>query len=161
MTLHQYFEKDDGSLPEVIVTFRCADQVRAGFARLFAYGAKDITQGGARLWMGAEKVERTFETIDDAELTMSGQAEPFHIVLGSINVSGIPLPALGIFVSRNSLVIDYRMGSEWNASTVQAFIQLLAFLERTGGRVSVPWWGEVGERAFRQALAAEAASAAT
>ena len=152
MLLAPYFDTHDGSLPEVVVAFP-PGQVRAAFRLLFDLGARDASAGGgATLWVPDTESERTFSGPEDLDLVLSGRVEPFHILLGGIAIEGCMLPDLGVFVDRESLVLDYRMGDEWDESRVRAFLRLLGRLRKIGGVVAVPWWGPEGERAFMQAL---------
>ncbi|MFC7516354.1 hypothetical protein ACFQUU_15170 [Herbaspirillum sp. GCM10030257] len=152
MTLQQYFEVDDGSLPEIVVDFHSPNQVRDAFAFLFRLGGKDITAGGAALWNREEEKETEFRTPDDFELVFSGAADPFHLVLRGLESDGVILPDLGVFVDPHSMVLDYRMGAEWGDSKVASFIAMLRELVRLGGTITVPWWGAEGEQAFREAI---------
>ena len=152
MNLSRYFETDDGSLPEIEVTFSDLSQVSAAFGHLFACGARNVTPGGSQLWIRAAQAERPFAGPDDAALVSFGTADPFHVVLGSVTGAGSPIPDLGVFVFTNSLTLDYRMGPGWGACEIQSFLSLLLELQTLGGVVSAPWWGAEGGRDFQAAL---------
>lgn len=152
MTLQKYFEVDDGSLPEIVVDFHSPNEVRDAFAFLFQIGGKDITAGGASLWIREEEKETEFRSSDDIEFVLSGAADPFHLVLGGLQIGGVRLPDLGVFVDPHSMVLDYRMGAEWSEDKVASLIAMLKELVRLGGTITVPWWGDEGEQAFRKAI---------
>ena len=152
MNLSRYFESDDGSLPEIEVTFSDPSQVPGAFAHFFARGARDVTRGGSHLWIRAAQAERPFAGPGDAALVSSGEADPFHVVLGSITGTGSPIPDLGVSVFTDSLTLDYRMGPGWGVDEIQSLLSLLLQLQTLGGVVSVPWWGADGERDFQAAL---------
>ncbi len=142
MELADYFNRDDGSLPEIEVQFDCRDGVVKGLKQLFAHGASDVTVGGARLWMKKSGESQTFEGPEDAELVIKELAEPFHIVLAGIDCAGMELPWMGVLVLSDALVLDYRMGPEWGAHEIDALLWLLLGLRKLGGRVSATkWWG--------------------
>jgi hypothetical protein len=142
MELADYFNSDDGSLPEIEVCFGSGEDVVAGRKHLFAHGARDVSVGGTSLWIKDSGERRPFEDPDDAELVVAGVAESFHIVLADIACAGSTLPDVGVFVSRDELVLDYRMGPEWGSIEIDALLKLLHGLRKIGGRVSATaWWG--------------------
>lgn len=142
MELANYFNRDDGSLPEIEVRFESCDGVVTGLKHLFSHGAHDVSAGGARLWMKDSSESRSFEGPSDAELVVAGAAEPFHLVLAGIDCAGSRLPDLGVFISSDALVLDYRMGPEWGAREIDGLLWLLHGLRKFGGRVSATrWWG--------------------
>jgi len=142
MELADYFNSDDGSLPEIEVHFENGEEVVTGLKHLFAHGAHDVSAGGAALWMKDSGETRSFQGPSDAELVTAGVAEPFHMVLADIACAGITLPDLGVFVSSDELVFDYRMGPNWGEREIDALLMLLRGLRAFGGRVSATeWWG--------------------
>ena len=153
MDLSRYFESDDGSLPEIEVDFRNSESLHRAFAYLFELGAEDVTKNGSYLWLRKKYQEAPFSGPKDAELVTSGLADSFHVVLDAIKVGDNKIPALGVFVDPLSLVIDYRMGTDWNRSNIGALLNLLKALVRFGGSVSVvKWWGADGQEDFSRYL---------
>ncbi|MFO7529999.1 MAG: hypothetical protein R6W86_14545 [Marinobacter sp.] len=152
MDLSRYFVTDDGSLPEVRVSFSDPSVVPVAFKHLYDRGARNVTVNGGYLWIKASEVEKPFLGYEDAVLVASGDAEAFHVVLANIAGSSTPIPDLGVFVYEDSLDFDYRMGSPWGKDEIQSFIALLVQLCELGGQVSVPWWGAEGEQDFLDAL---------
>jgi hypothetical protein len=152
MGLFRYFDTDDGSLPEITLTFADPSQVTRAFEHLFACGARNVSVGGGSLWLTASQSETPFSGASDAALVISGAADSFHVVLAGVICSGSSIPDLGVFVDTDSLTLDYRMGSSWGEPEVQSLLTLLRQLRDFGGVVTVPWWGADGERAFLGAL---------
>jgi len=153
MDLSRYFENDDGSLPEIEIEFSSAESLQRAFSYFFDLGAENIAVNGSYLWLRKERREEPFSGAGDAALVTDGEAESFHVVLGSINVDSHELPALGVFVDPTSLVINYRMGQDWSRVKVGAFVNLLKSLTALGGNVSVArWWGVNGQKDFSRYL---------
>ena len=152
MGLLQYFDTDDGSLPEITVTFADPSQVIRAFEHLFACGARNVSVGGGNLWLTASQSEKSFSGASDAALVISGAADSFHVVLAGVDCSGCSIPDLGVFVDPDSLTLDYRMGSVWREPEIHSLLELLRQFRTLGGVVSVPWWGVRGEQAFMAAL---------
>lgn len=154
MELTDYFTIDDGSLPEIEVRFLTDDGVVKGLSYLFSLGARDVSAGGASIWMKGSDENRPFEGLGDAELVIAGTAEAFHLVLDNIECAGRPIPALGVLVLPDQLVLDYRMGSEWGPNEIHTFLVMLSHLRGLGGDVSAtPWWGADGNQTLLTALA--------
>jgi hypothetical protein len=154
MELTDYFTIDDGSLPEIEVRFLNDGGVVEGLSYLFSLGARDASSGGASVWMKGSTENRPFEGPSDAELVIAGRAEAFHLVLASIECAGCPIPALGVLVLPDQLVLDYRMGPEWGFNEIRMFLDMLSHLRKLGGDVSVTsWWGVDGNQTLMTALA--------
>lgn len=49
VVLTNYFDTDDGSLPEIEVIFDSASSIPVAFAHLYERGARNVTQGGGCL----------------------------------------------------------------------------------------------------------------
>ncbi|MEG3998101.1 hypothetical protein [Microcoleus sp. SVA1B1] len=152
MNLSEYFETDDGSLPEIEVAFADPSLVSLAFKHLYDRGARNATANGGYIWINSSQSERPFSGPEDALLVASGAAEAFHVVLSGITEADHPIPDLGVFVFTDSLALDYRMGSSWGQSEIQSLLALLRQLRELGGQISVPWWGAQGERDFYAAL---------
>lgn len=158
MRLREYFDRDDGSRPEIELAFAEPAALLRAFQLLFEAGARDVTVGGARLWLADAQTEQPFRGPGDVALVVDDQADAFHVMLAGIRIDGIVLPDLGVHVDPDRLTFDYRRGPPWSALQVDALLVLLVRLQALGGVVEVPWWGAHGEDAFRAALAETARS---
>ena len=135
--LHDLFDTDDGSLPEVRVAFADKRAVITAFAELRGRG-QDVTHRGSTFWSVAHSKDCPLDSVPNAAaLVVSGEAEPFHLVLRGIEMSGVRLPDLGVWVFDDQVAIDYRMGPEWRAAQLRAPFQLLIKLSRSDPRASV------------------------
>ncbi|WNZ76396.1 hypothetical protein [Pseudomonas sp. P105] len=152
MNLSDYFTTNDGSLPEIVVTYSDASLVPKAFEYLFDHGAKNVTGDGGYLWIKASQSEKPFSGPQDALLVSSGSSEAFHVVLGGLCGTRGQIPDLGIYVSSDSLILDYRMGAHWGRDQIYSLLELLRQLGDIGGVVSIPWWGVEGEHEFLAAL---------
>lgn len=127
--LHDLFETDDGSLPEIRVDFAAPDALVAGYAVLRARAARIVSE--APTFWSIEAEERALDSVPNAaELVVSGDAEPFHVVLGGLDVGGVELPDLGVFVTPDQIALDYRMGPAWGPAQLGALFELLRELVR-------------------------------
>lgn len=154
MDLAQYFNNDDGVFPEIDVTFADPMQVKLAFEHLFARGARDATVNGGLLLFTESQKEEPFSDAQDAVLmVVTGKADSFRIVLAGVIGTDCPIPDLGVFVSANSLVFDYREGTHWGQVEIHSLLALLRQLRVLDGVVSVPWFSfGNGERDFLEAL---------
>lgn len=154
MKLLDYFETNDGSLPEIEVRFSEPSHIVKAFTHLFALGANNHSANETTLWMRASQTAVPFAGPEDAAFVTSGEAESLQILLSGITCAGCCLPDLGVFVGLNELILDYRMGPDWGHPQIDGLIALLRDLQALGGEVSVrEWWGDDGQRVFENALA--------
>ena len=154
MKLLDYFETDDGSLPEIEVTFAEPSHIVKAFTHLFTLGANIHSANETTLRLRESQSEVPFTGPEDAALVTSGEAESLQILLNGITCAGCRLPDLGVFVGLNELILDYRMGLEWGPHQINGLIALLRELQNLGGEISVrKWWGDEGQQVFEDALA--------
>lgn len=156
--LGEYFHDDDGSLPEIELRFARPALLVMALEYLFGLpGACDASRDMACVWSRVHDREEPYRGPQDARRVVSGEIEAFYRLLRAAQVDGCVLPDLGVFVSDEELILNYRMGPQWGESEIGALLRLLARLRKRGAEVAVPWWGESGELAF--ALALQTASA--
>ena len=148
LKLSKYFETNDGSLPEIEISFADTMVMPLAFKHLYDRGAQNVTSGGGSVWIYESEKEIPFSGPEDATLVDSGAATPFHVVLSHITGFHCQIPDLGVFVCKDCLVLDYRMGTDWGLREINSFLELLKELQGFGGEISVPWWGSDGENDF-------------
>jgi hypothetical protein len=132
------FDTDDGSLPEIRLAGLTAHQTPLVHARLRALASR--THEGASFWdRRADRATPLDSVPNAAALVVSGDAEAFHLLLHDPHVGDVALPALGVFVFPDEVVLDYRMGPEWGPTEVAALLALLCELRRLapGSRVEL------------------------
>ena len=137
--LRSLFEVDDGSLPEVCVTYVDVEAPSRAFA-LLRDSASSVL-GIPTFWSIADERDCPVASVPNAAvLVCRGAAESFHVVLEGVRSRDVTLPDLGVFVFPDQLALDYRMGSEWTPVRVEAFFALLADLAAFDprARISLP-----------------------
>ncbi|MBO6518563.1 MAG: hypothetical protein JJ900_16840 [Rhodospirillales bacterium] len=126
--LRALFEEDDGTLPEIRITYVKRDAVVAGYAMLREVPGTAINDG-AGFWCKLRHEERPLDSVPNAAaLVVAGDAEPFHVVLRGMQLEGTTMPDLGVYVFPGQLALDYRKGTGWNAEVLGALFLLLADL---------------------------------
>ncbi len=126
--LHDLFETDDGSLPEVCVDYTDPEAMARGYV-LLRKRAHKVLPENASFWSVAENREQSLDSVSNAAaLVVSREAEAFHVVFQGIQSHGVTLPDLGVFVFPDQLALDYRMGPPWGPAKVEAFFDLLSEL---------------------------------
>lgn len=113
--LHEFFETNDGSLPEIWINYSHPDATTGGFALLRTRAQSALPEG-------------PLAVANAAGLVTSGSPTGFHVVLMGIASLGVTLPDLGVFVTTEGLALDYRPGADWGPATLEAFFELLADL---------------------------------
>jgi len=126
--MKKYFQTDDGTLPEVVVRF--SSQADVEHALRFIAGL----------------TTKAHDTVSLKRLD--------HFVLHDLAMGAVQLPAIGIYVGKEVLILDYRMGDEWATSQIEAFFHFLEALRAMDGKIAAPWWGSESEAEWSAALAA-------
>ncbi len=152
MTLKKYFETDDGSLPEIEISFGDRPHLEPAFRLFYDCGGFDVSCGYRQVLSKPDQSERNYAGPADAALVASDELGPFHVVLRGVRGSEHVIPDLGLLVLPSGLIIDYRMGADWGSREIESFLLILRRLRQLGGSVAVPWWGAEGERDFENAL---------
>jgi len=123
--LHDLFDTDDGSLPEIRVNYVEKEAMVAGYGLLRRRAARVVTEN-PYFWSKMHDAERGLDSVSNAAaLVVAGEAEPFHVVLGGIQARNTTIPDLGVFVFPDQLALDFRMGPAWGASELEALFQVL------------------------------------
>lgn len=130
------FEADDGSLPEIRIAYRNTPATAIGYEQLVTSAAGVVSH--AYFWSKVREEEVPLDAVPNAAaLVVSGEAEPFHVVLNAITSNDVMIPKVGVFVFPSELVLDYRMGAEWRESEVVALFELLSKLKAHDSHASI------------------------
>lgn len=122
--LHDMFDTDDGSLPEIYLVNLSGDSV----ANIWTYLVKSASglNPDASFWHRAKGSDIPIDEVPNAaQLVVQGEAESFHVVVHGISVGGTVIPDLGVFVFPDAIYFDYRMGREWGAEELNSLFALL------------------------------------
>lgn len=130
------FTEDDGSLPGIEFRNLLPTSVRVLVNYFFQHG--QLTAEDATLWHNQMQADVPIKQFDDpAGLVVAGIAAPFHCCFQLQSHGVKTIPVLGLFVFQDVVVIDYRMGSDWNRENVDAFFRLLAHLKSIAPEATV------------------------
>jgi hypothetical protein len=135
--LHDLFDTDDGSLPEIWLTHLTGSEVASIYLFLLSRG-KDVPLYRTTFWDKQLQQARALDSVQNAAmLVVQGRAEPFHLLIGGLTLHEIIIPDLGIFVWDDSLYIDYRMGSEWGPAELGALFECLYHINKIAPEMQV------------------------
>jgi hypothetical protein len=155
--LHELFDTDDGSLPDVVLYGLQPKSLQSSFDLLRKLAAP---LEGQTLWHEEKQAQVPVEDVADAPtLVAAFRIPPFHVRFSGIRIGDVPIPTLGAFTFQEMLALDYRMGEQWNPTVLGAFARLLGQLKALapeGHLAAVPGGGDVTEHAepgFEHAIA--------
>lgn len=149
--LHDLFDTDDGSLPEIWVDYSNSEATVAGYALLRGRAAH-LASDQACLWSTTQNSSLPVDSVPNAAaLVVSGEATSFHVVLGGIQSRGAPIPDLGVFVLPDQLALDYRMGPAWASRELAGLFELLGELAALDPHASVSHWDTHAAARFKGA----------
>ncbi len=148
------FRDDDGSLPSVEF-----DQLKPeSVGRIYQYirERSHCVSELPTVWDDKEQSDVPLMTLDNPCAWLhEGRIDSFHCCFGRISNGATSIPDLGIFVFKDCVQIDFRMGREWNPKNVDAFFRLLADLKALAPEArikSAESEGLMDEASFLQAL---------
>ena len=135
--LHDLFDTDDGSLPEIEIANLNAPQIGAIYSYLLSSG-KDVTLGGGMFWDRDLDRDRYINEVENAALLVTKNiADPFHILVGGIEHDETIIPDLGVFIWDDSITLDYRMGSEWGPAELEALFYHLSRIKKIAPEMEI------------------------
>jgi hypothetical protein len=124
----ELFAEADGSLPDIALGGLTAADVGA-VARVLAAHAADVAGATTLVMQGGEIVEVPVPLPSFAAAAAevaAGQRASFHAVLSDVQVHGVKVPDLGVFVFADEVTLDYEPGPAWCAAALGALCDLLA-----------------------------------
>lgn len=149
--LHDLFDSDDGSLPEIRVDFADRAATVAGYGLLRERTARVVSERPS-FWTKPGAVECAIDSVPNAAaLVVAGRASPFHIVLGGLESGGHTIPDLGVLVDPDRLALDYRMGHDWGPGELCALFDLLGALATLDPKASLSHDDPEGAARFQDA----------
>lgn len=120
------FETDDGSLPDIRIAGLSPDGVVSVFDLI---RTRATLNSDAAFWHRVlDRAELLGAHRDPAGMVVSGEAGPFRVLASKISVGETILPDLGVFVFSDEVILDYRMGPEWDETKLGALFELLRSL---------------------------------
>lgn len=135
--LRDLFEVDDGSLPEIRIRYVDRRATALGYD-ILQKRATGVVSPIPNFWSKVTEEEIPIAAVPNAAaLVVSGEAEPFHVVLGGIDMNGTTIPDLGVFVFSDQIVLEYRMGPHWSHREVSALFELLTNLVTLDTQASI------------------------
>jgi hypothetical protein len=124
------FELDDGSLPTLELKGLSPDDLGALYLTIRRQSR--VVSEEASFWDLQAHVDRGLDDVPNAALLVAtGQAAPFHFVVEGMAAEDRQVPCLGIHIFKETIAIDYRMGSEWGPEQVFTLFQILEALKRS------------------------------
>lgn len=122
------FCEDDGSLPTVEFDQLLPESI----GKLYRFVSKSgycVTESPTVWDDQAQQDVPLLSVCDPCKWVHDGRTDSFHCCFGGISIDGTVIPTLGIFVFKDAVEIDFRMGKDWNPENVEAFFKLLARLK--------------------------------
>jgi hypothetical protein len=125
-TLHDLFDTDDGSLPDIFIENLTGDQVSEIYRWVRSKCGVYSDEWNPTFWDRVDEQDVPVTSVDDpASLVVNGRAESFRHGLSEVSSGGVVVPSLTIVVWPNSIEFDYRMGPEWGPTQLDALFDFL------------------------------------
>ena len=151
--LHNLFDTNDGSLPDIELNNLTTDQVENIY--LYLRLSSKLISHSSYFWSFITDEEILVDSVENAaSLVVNDEAECFHILIGGLCFGGTSIPDLGVFVSRDSICLDYRMGQEWGSTELGALFILFSRIREIAPLVEIEYlssYSKIREQ-FKSAL---------
>ncbi|NNG42781.1 hypothetical protein HJP15_07590 [Pseudoalteromonas sp. NEC-BIFX-2020_002] len=122
--LKEYFEIDDGYLPEIAFQGYMESEIIRVYNALTLIS--DRSSLDSFLWhLPTESEIKLSQFPCAAEMIINGEAEPFRMLFVKMTYKGVSLPDLGAFFSNNELIFDYRRGPVWSEKELAVLLDLI------------------------------------
>jgi hypothetical protein len=112
--LHDLFDTDDGTLPELDLPYSSREALAEGYAAIVAKSHSLMPEDAT-----VERIDgRTVPVAtlkNPAALVAWDQAKGLHVLAAGVTLNGTVLPDLGLSVSSKEITLDYRMGDALGA----------------------------------------------
>ena len=100
--LHDLFDTDDGSLPDIEINNLGGKEVTDVYAYLRSHS--ELTSDEQYFWSITENKDVPVKSVANAaQLVIRGEAEVFHVVVKGLFFGGAIIPDLGIFVFKDAI----------------------------------------------------------
>jgi hypothetical protein len=122
--VHDLFEQDEGSLPEVQMDGVSPEEAQAMFDALLRIAAP--LRSDQTVWDDERDEDLPIgEYAQPGRLAAEGRLSTMHCVLRGLEWRGRELPDLGVSIWPGTLALDYRPGPQWSPVVVSRFVELL------------------------------------
>lgn len=136
--LHYLFDTNDGSLPDIELNHLTAKEVENVYVYL-RLNSKIVSRG-SYFWSITTQEEVPVDSVENAaSLVVNDESECFHIVVGGLSFGEVAIPDLGIFVFKDSIFLDYRMGQEWGSAELDALFTLFSKIREIAPLVEIEY----------------------
>jgi hypothetical protein len=128
--VHNFFEQNDGSLPEILLVGVSPEQAQAIFDALLQHAHP--LRDDQTVWVDETVGDVPIRDLADAPLLAAQRqlAGWLHVVLTGVRTGGTDLPDLGVGIANDHVSLDYRPGPGWTADSLAAFVDLLRGLQQ-------------------------------
>ena len=144
-SVSEILSENDGSLPDIEFDFGEEECSSAAYTFVQKQASYLISRG-AYYWSKSKEIEVPIKFGENpAELVLSGEAEPFHVVFGGMrSSSGAIIPDLGLFILGSTQIsLDYRMGKDWNRAAIEGLFELMLTLKCLAPNTKIQHVGNV------------------
>ena len=127
--IHDMFDEDDGSFPEICICGLTATEVVAAY-QLIRKQARFVV-GGPRFFNREAGCEMELDQVDcAATLVCNKTAQPFHFMVRNLAFADGEIHELGIFVLDNAIALDYEKSRIWGELQIETLLHLINQLKK-------------------------------
>lgn len=122
--IHDLFDTDDGTFPEICVCNLKGKNVVEGYNYIRKHASMVV--GAPRFLNGETNNEMGIDEVEDASLLVANRkAHPFHFMVRDILFEGYRIRELGVFILDNAIALDYEKGPLWGEIEIESLLCLI------------------------------------
>ncbi|HNX75233.1 MAG TPA: hypothetical protein PLM07_13045 [Candidatus Rifleibacterium sp.] len=122
--IHDIFDEDDGSYPEICICGLTTPEVIAAY-RLIRNQARFLV-GKPRFLHHETGSETELDQVAcAATLVCEQKASPFHFMVRNLTINRREVHEIGVFVFANAIAIDYEKSRIWGESQIEGLLRLV------------------------------------
>lgn len=138
-------QRGHGALPGISIHDLTGPQVAIVYATLRSRSRREF--GEQTFWDRELAQDRKLDDVPEAaELVIRGHADSFHHCLHAIEVGGVELPPLGIFVFDDEIELDYDPSDAWGWNEIAGLFELLLEIAQIAPEARISLDDEVSPR---------------
>lgn len=122
--IHDMFDEDDGSFPEICICGLTAAEVAAGY-QLIRKCARILVGKPAFYEIASGKERELDEVTCAASLVCAKQANPFHFLVRNMAFRKGEVHEAGVFILDNAIAFDYPKSCLWGEIQIETLLLLI------------------------------------
>lgn len=122
--IHEMFDTDDGTFPEICICNLSAAEVINGYLLIRRH--TDFLIGNPSFFNLEAGCEMRIDNVENpAKMVCENTARPFYFMVRNLHFADGCLNELGVFILDNAIALDYQKGPLWGELQIETLLVLI------------------------------------